>query len=222
MFSPRPRGAGAVMSGRIEPRDSLDLFCTPPWATRALLHFLADRGLVNRRMYAWEPAAGLGHMARVLDERFHTVFTSDVHDYGFDLDFVGSFVGEGPDVVRDISPMLIDWIITNPPFNLACEFAERAIDLANTALLVRSVWAEGVDRYRRIFENYKPSYIAQFSERVPMVKGRWDPTATTATSYAWFIWVKEALNPKLDTKFVWIPPGSRERFTLPTDVRDFA
>lgn len=220
MTSLRPRGAGAVMSGRIEPLDSLDLFCTPPWGTRALMHLLEERGLLNPRMDVWEPAAGLGHMARVLDEQFFTVFTSDVHDYGFVLDNVGSFIGEG-----DVAPGFenADWIITNPPFNLACEFAERAIPLANTALLVRSVWAEGGDRYRRIFKPFPPSYIAQFSERVPMVKGRWDPTATTATSYAWFIWVKEdALNPKLDTKFVWIPPGSRERFTLDTDVREFA
>jgi hypothetical protein len=30
--------------------------------------------------------------------------------------------------------------------------------------------------------------IAQFAERVPMTKCRWDPEADTATSYAWFVW----------------------------------
>jgi hypothetical protein len=64
---------------------------------------------------------------------------------------VGSFVGCGPDVAT--VPSVPDWIITNPPFNLACEFALRAISIAHAgvALLVRSAWSEGGDRYRDLF-----------------------------------------------------------------------
>jgi hypothetical protein len=217
----RPKGGSAVMAGRIDPLDSLDFFCTPPWATRALLYdVLVPRGLAQKWMNVWEPAAGEGHMSRVLAEYFQRTYASDVHDYGCGH-FIGSFVGQGPDVIDNFGT---DWIITNPPFNLAVEFTERALNGCSTsvALLVRSVWAEGADRYERLFRHQPPSYIAQFCERVPMVKGRWDPEASTATSYAWFVWVKEAISTKIYTKFIWIPPGARQRHTKPDDVARFA
>jgi hypothetical protein len=172
-------------------------------------------------MHVWEPAAGEGHMSRVLAEFFQRTYASDVHDYGRGH-FIGSFVGQGPDVIDDLGA---DWIITNPPFNLAVEFAERVLNECSTgvacALLVRSVWAEGADRYGRLFRDQPPTHIAQFSERVPMVKGRWDPEATTATSYAWFIWHHPERASK-HTQFLWIPPGARQRHTKPDDVARFA
>lgn len=33
-----------------------------------------------------------------------------------------------------------------------------------------------------------PSVVAPFVERVPMCLGGYDPDASTATDYAWFIW----------------------------------
>jgi hypothetical protein len=45
--------------------------------------------------------------------------------------------------------------------------------------------------------------FAQFVERVPMVKGRLDRKATTATGYAWFVW--EHGHAK-SAQLVWIPP----------------
>jgi hypothetical protein len=219
MNAPVPKGAQSVMAARREPADSLDFFPTPLWATRALIEdVLRPRDMMRDWMHAWESAAGEGHMAEVLTESFKIVYASDVHDYGRGYR-VGSFVGQGLDVIDDIAA---DWIITNPPFNLAVQFAERAIREAyvGTALLVRSCWAEGADRYRLLFKNHPPTHIAQFCERVPMVKGRWDPTASTATSYAWFIWYRPAVNG--DTKFLWITPGARERWQRHEDIARFA
>jgi hypothetical protein len=81
-------------------------------------------------------------------------------------------------------------IITNPPFNHAGEFTLRAPDLASVgvAMLVRTTWIEGIGRYESIFRDRPPTLYAPFVERVPMVKGRWDPAASTATSYAWACW----------------------------------
>ena len=159
-------------------------------------------------------------MASVLTETFPLVFASDVHDYGRIEQRVGSFVGDGLDVIEapDRKP---DWIITNPPFNLAVEFAERALLEARVgvALLVRTSWLEGADRYRRLFSKRRPATVAQFCERVPMVKGRWDPAASTATSYAWVVWLVAVHTP---TRLVWIPPGCRQRLTRPDDVARFA
>lgn len=213
----RPSGFTAVMANRRELPDALDFFPTPPWATRALCErVLFERAQWPLPLSVWEPAAGEGHMAEVLREYFADVRASDVFDYGRGYE-VGSFVGSGPDVAAATN---VDWIITNPPFNLACDFALRAIGIARigVALLVRSVWAEGAERYRALFSRYAPSAIAQFSERVPMVKGRWDPNASTATGYAWFVW---RLPTSGDTRFLWIPPGQRTALVRAADRERF-
>jgi hypothetical protein len=213
----RPADHRAVMASRSEPPDSLDFFPTPPWATRALLECVV--GTMPRMCCCWEPAAGEGHMAAVLGEVFAEVWRTDVHDYG-GLHRVGSFVGEGPDVIE--APIVQPhWIITNPPFNLAVEFAERALIEAQigVALLVRTSWLEGGERYRRLFRDRPPAMVAQFSERVPMVKGRWDPAASTATSYCWVVWHVGCVR---QTRLMWIPPGCRERLTKPGDVERWA
>jgi hypothetical protein len=67
----------AVMAQRGEPRDSLDDFPTPPWATRALCEKLIGAGHDLTGMSEWEPARGQGYMARPLAEYFGTVYASD-------------------------------------------------------------------------------------------------------------------------------------------------
>lgn len=200
--------SSAVMQQRAEPHDSLDFFPTPPWATRALCEVLGEASDLRAKT-CWEPACGQGHMARPLAEYFETVFASDVHPYGTGqrLDFLFPF--EGP---------RFDWIITNPPFRLAMEFAHAALDRARegVALLVRSAFLEGGDRYRSLFSKRPPRLVLQYAERVPMQKGRCDGTETTATSYCWLVW---AAGPSLHlrpcpadvTRLAWIPP-CRKRF----------
>jgi hypothetical protein len=118
-------------------------------------------------------------------------------------------------------PFRPDWIITNPPFNGAWHFAKRALlEARGVALLVRSNWAEGGERYEQIFRDKPPTVIAQFCERVPMVKGRWDPEASTATSYAWFVW--DGTETTLRTSFIWIPPGQRVALEHLNDRTRFA
>jgi len=214
------------MASRSEPPASLDYFPTPPWATRALVECVLgdDPALQLDGKVVWEPAAGEGHMAQVLAEYAGLVVHSDVHDYGIGSQ-IGSFVGEGPDVIgrgARCESVAADWIITNPPFNLALDFAERAlIDAPNVALLVRTSWLEGGERYTRLFSKTPPNIIAQFSERVPMTKGRWNPDASTATAYAWLVWSRR-IGVNEGTIFSWIPPGQRQRLTKPNDVERFA
>lgn len=212
----RPNGARAVMASRVEPIESLEYFPTPPWATRALLrHVIAGAGGV-----AWEPATGGGHMATVLEETFATVHRSDVHDYGSRLDAVGSFVGCGPDVVPTPRPRP-DWVITNPPFNLAVDFAHRGLREARNgvALLLRLQWLEGLERWETVFKPLPPSIVAPFVERVNLAKGVWDPDGGTATAYAWFVWIKSrAAN---ETVLRWIPPGCRIALEARDDRRRF-
>jgi hypothetical protein len=187
----------AVMAQRIEAQDSLDDFPTPPWATRALIeHVLGGKERVKSQV-CLEPACGAGHMAKVLSEYFGKVQAADIHPHGYgDVhDFLGT-----PHETNSF-----DWVITNPPFRLGEDFTSLALKLARrgVAMLTRTVFIESVGRYDRLFSVNPPSHFAQFTERVPMVKGRLDRRASTATGYCWLVWNKESSG---GTQLVWIPP----------------
>lgn len=220
----RAGGSTAVMARRVEAKDSLDDFPTPPWGTRALCERLAqfDAPLDLKDQIVWEPCANRRIMADPLGEYFERVVATDVHDYGYPLDAIGSFVGDGGldlDVVRWPLDRRPDWIITNPPFNLAMEVALRAIGEARegAAVLVRTAWLEGEARFVKLFSRHRPTVVSIFSERLPMVRGRWDPAADSATSYAWVIWNHRS--PR--QPFEWFEPGTRDRLTRPTDAGVF-
>jgi hypothetical protein len=99
-------------------------------------------------------------------------------------------------------------VITNPPFRLAKSFVLESLRVARAgvAILARTVFLESADRYTAIFRDNPPTIFAQFVERVPMIKGRLDSSATTATSYAWFVWDKHDRGACPRT---WIPPCRR-------------
>jgi hypothetical protein len=197
--------SNAVMASRIEPHDSLDDFPTPPWATRALIEYVlmpalspsdAEAMLMLRTMSVLEPAANRGHMAKPLAEYFGVVLASDIFDYGVGFERADFLFGK---------PKPAEWVITNPPFRLAEQFIDRSFDAPGwqgTAVIVRSAFLETVGRYDTLFRNNPPSIIAQFSERVPMVKGRLTAEGSTATAYCWLVWQRGGPNPR----FVWIPP----------------
>jgi hypothetical protein len=218
--------------------DTLDYFPTPPWAARA-------GGELIRRLdppsddpdddrWAWEPACGGGHMAHGLKDYFAAVHATDIHDYGWPgrhgdpLDFLSAEA----DAVDEA-----DWIVTNPPFIHGEAFLRAAYRRARrgVALLLRSVFREGGAR-ARMFAELPLTANAQFAERVPMVKGRWDPEASSATAYSWFIWIKPGLghwseplladiraatgDPCAALDLI-IPPGTKARLSRPDDVRLF-
>lgn len=199
------------MSQRVEPHDSLDYFPTPPWATRALCEWLGLRQ--PNPWLCWEPACGQDHMVRTLGEYFNEVIGTDVHDYGHESvhDFLMPFV---PQIVAARPGP--HWVITNPPFRLATEFVQRGLQVAGhgVAMLCRSVFLESGQRYRDLFSKTPPSDVLIFCERVPMLKGRLDPKASSATSYAWFVWRKSAPS---GTHLHWIQPGTRKRLERESD-----
>lgn len=209
----------AVVHRRTDPADSLDYFPTPPWAVRAFVECVLIEALAFRdldRASVLEPACGEGHMAVALGEYFGTVHAADVFSYGF---------GAVRDFLDEAEHPAADWVITNPPYNKALQFALTALDhpaaraSVGVALLVRTAWIAGQGRWRMLFERRRPHLVAQYAERVPMHKGRWLPSGTTATDYCWVVWLQEAREP--DTRLVWIPPGYRKALTLGSDFDRF-
>lgn len=214
-----PMGNTAVMAGRQATEvGDLDYFPTPPWAARAGAEII--RAVDPGRWTAWEPACGEGHLAHGLADYFSSVAATDVHDYGFGdvLDFLapdGWIPATPSDAQRP------DWIITNPPFKLGEAFVRRAYSIARrgVAMLLRLQFIEGNRRHALFAADCPLTVLAPFCERVPMVKGRWDPEASSATAYAWFIFQKDG--PVANATVRLIPPGTKERLTRPGDLARF-
>jgi hypothetical protein len=199
------------MAQRHEGSESLDDFPTPPWATRAFLESVLGGKDELQNLVCLEPACNRGHMVRPLNEYFSEVQASDIHDYGHGQ--VSDFLSSG----RESGS--VDWVITNPPFKAAEKFAIEGLRVARlgVAMLVRTVFIESVGRYERLFTQHPPAKFAQYVERVPMVKGRLDKKASTATGYGWVVWHKQ--NNSIETALNWIPP-SRKRYEFANDYED--
>ena len=189
----------------------LDFFASPPWSTRAGAELLT--GLAPAARLVWEPACGDGIMAQCLEEYFD-VYASDIEPqgYGNKLDFL-----EMPAtfIVRP------DWVVTNPPFARAADFVRTGLQLATigVAVLCRLSFLESAERAALHFGSTRLSVLAPFCERVPMQLGPWNPRASTATAYAWFVYMHK---PRAAWPIIKpILPGTKLRLSMPEDVRRF-
>jgi hypothetical protein len=200
VISLKPKGGYSVMAQRVDSKALPDDFPTPPWATRALI----ERALPGRIWRALsdqaclEPACGRGYMAAALRPYFRTVDSADAHDYGYGT--IQDFL-----TVRH-KPDSYDWVITNPPFKHAEEFALRALDVARVgvAVFARVQFLEGQGRYVRLLKPMPPTICSPFVERVPIFRGRLGggKKDSTATAYAWFIWEKERIGDERRYKLI--------------------
>lgn len=159
-----------------------DFYPTPREAVLGLL--AAEGGLIPKGLI-WEPACGDGAIVNVLRECGHSVTASDIIDRGCPgagtLDFLSS---KG------------NWqanaIITNPPFKLAREFVDRALEYSPyVAFLLRLAFLEGAAR-KPWFENGPLARVHVSSRRLPMMhrNGWTGPKSTSAVCHAWFVWDK--------------------------------
>ncbi len=216
-----PRAVMASMAHRLTPADDPDFFPTPPWAARALGHRI--KGLDPQAVSAYDPACGANHMAHGLTDAFETVYASDLCVYG-DHHFVHDFIGADP------SPVVADWIITNPPFGDALPaFIRRAYAEARrgVAMLVRAGVLEGQERYRLLYEECPYTLFCPFSERVPIHRGRWEPDGSSAAFYGVFIWFKDRV--EHERRMAWVDgqrlppimpfaPGQESRWSRASDA----
>lgn len=210
----------------------LNFFPTPPWAARAggeLIRALDP----HPRKSVWEPACGEGHMARALiDHReacgIDMLVASDVHSYGYGSVFDFTDLGREPPFGR------VDWVVTNPPFSKSKEFVDRGLRNARrgVAMLCRLAFVESVGRFPLM---QRMAVMAPFAERVPMQLGSWDPDLSSATAYAWFVWMQDdavetsPLGGAIDVArgqganlIRIIPPGTCARLTRADDRQQFA
>ncbi len=150
-------------------RVAFDQYETPAWATRALVPHIPERVRT-----IWEPACGSGKMVDEL-RRNHIVTASDIQTGSNFLDEVHCCG---------------DAIITNPPYSIAQEFIEHALELTMpesgfVAMLLRCDFDHAKTR-RHLFANH-----AAFAKKLVLTKRiRWieDSKGSPSFNHAWFIW----------------------------------
>jgi len=161
-------------------RKERDLYETPPWVTLALIPHINDRLRPGAKVY--EPAAGSGKMLRVLA------------DVGYMMD--ADDISEGRDFL-ECEQKTFDAIITNPPYELAREFIERAIYLTAArdglvAMLLRTDYDHATGR-RHLFGD-----CPIFAKKVVLTKRiKWfeDSKGQPSFNHAWFVWDRKHSGP---------------------------
>jgi hypothetical protein len=217
----KPADHRAVMASRLPAADETDFYPTPPWGARAGGELIRRFDPFGGRCW-WEPACGALHMAHGLRDYAPQLVISDAYRYGGGYPLY-DFRSEAP------PPFSADWVATNPPFLDIEVFIRRAYARATrgVALLMRAALLETVGRYSLLYRDCPLTAFAPFSERLPMHKGRYEDDGSTATFYAWFIWLKPVLRPRRfmarigDTYYpatVPIPPGTKARLYRPSDA----
>ena len=170
---------GNLRAPLVERKD--DLYETPAVAVRALVRSeTLPRGI-------WEPCCGSGNIVKVLRDRGHSVWATDLVDYGCQdsesrLDFLM--------VSRNYMPS-VDAIVTNPPFKLAANFVAHALTLGipKVIMLLRLAFLES-ERRCDILDSGKLARVHVFRKRIPMMhRAGWEGRkANSGMAFAWFVW----------------------------------
>jgi hypothetical protein len=191
----KPNVAGTGHASLSERRN--DLYETPPVAVHALLRVETLPDVI------WEPACGPGSIVKVLRSAGYRVFASDLVNYGCpDSD-------SGVDFLMERSlPYGVEAVVTNPPFKLGDEFVSRALALGirKVAMLLRIQFIES-ERRSSILDSGSLARVYPFANRLPMMhRAGWDgPKATSAMSFAWFVWQAEHRGPTVLRRISWEP-----------------
>ena len=178
-----------------------DFYATPFWATEALLNAVSVKGSIL------EPAAGQGHIAKVLKERLpeSEVVATDLVEredrFGVGIvpgiDFLA--LGYQQDLFGNgnfLYGKRFDNVITNPPFSKAIEFVNTALEIANDKVMMflKIQFLESQER-KAFLQNSPLKYIYVFSNRVSVLNNgeetdengkKW----SSLMCFAWFIWEK--------------------------------
>lgn len=168
-------------------REINDFYATDPHALEIFLDKLEDDN-IKLHKGIWECACGQGHLSEVLKKRGHEVYSTDIIDRGYGDELI-DFLNENyfpDDLMADI--------LTNPPYNFAQEFVEKALDRQfkgfYTIMFLKIQFLEGQAR-KKLFEKYPPRYIYVNSKRqLCAMNGDFDKYKTSAICYCWFIWEK--------------------------------
>lgn len=167
-------------------RTPLDQYPTPEWQTKALLRRVPITGTVL------EPCSGDRYLSKVIARTIERpVITNDIdpkydanHHLDATLPFLWSAVGN------------VDWVVTNPPFNVAMEILQRSYECARlgVAFLLRLSFLEPTEESKRGDVTYpeRSEWLAAHPPAKLIVLPRWKYNAeskgTDSCTTAWMVW----------------------------------
>ncbi len=165
-----------------EIRHKDDYYATEPKAVELLLE------VEDFNPTIWECACGEGHMAEVLKKHGYKVISSDLIDRGYGIG--------GVDFLKCKDIVGAD-IVTNPPYKIAKEFVQHALDIVDNghkvAMFLKLTFLESKKR-RELFDKYPPKVIYVSSSRLQCAKNgdfeTYKKGTGTAIAYAWYVWEK--------------------------------
>ncbi len=173
-------------------RDSRkDIILTSPWSVQQLLKVEQFSGV------GWEPASGTGNISKCFTP---PLMSSDVSTE----DWV--YGEKGVDFLK--TNREVDFIVTNPPFSSALEFAIHSLECATkVAFLLRVQFLDSLKR-RRFFDTSPPMRVHIFSKKSGLCyyhsshPNYSDKPVGGLQTLAWFVWEKGfSGKPTLD----WLP-----------------
>ena len=162
-----------------EEREPYDYYATDPKAVDYLLkHETFDHNI-------WECACGEGNISKRLEKYGYNVKSTDLVYRNFGEKESVNFLMQYEKFDGDI--------ITNPPFKIALEFIQKALELSKrkVAMFVKLQFLETQKRYKELFLKNPPSKIYIFVKRMKCFKNNEQTTYGSAISFCWIVWDKE-------------------------------
>lgn len=153
-----------------------DFYATNPDA----INLLFDVEKVSKKVL--EPACGMGHLSKRMEELGHKVYSYDLVDRGYGI--------AGKDFLK-MNKMFPGDIVTNPPFSLALEFIKKSLAItypgSKCCFFLKVQFLEGSNR-RKFFEEQPPKTIYVLSKRMACGKDGIFNSKGGAIAYAWWVW----------------------------------
>lgn len=196
----RPKNMNVVRVTNYD--DHNDDFPTPPWAVRAFLTYVTK---IPRGSTVLEPACGRRHMEVAFKEFGLKTLNYDKNRYG-----AGHKIA---DYTNGDAYPAHDFVITNPPYKQANQFALRALKEAEygVGLLLRTIWMESVTRHDQLFGVTPPTTVAVFSRRMQAAQGKLVRNGGAMMSHSWFWWDKTKPARPGQTRLMWLPPDAQSK-----------
>ena len=184
---------GMKTANSVNEREQDDFYATDPKALQKLI----DRCSVwlqriwistcEHKEIVWECACGDGNLAKCLMHNGLIVHASDLKDRHFGCPDVDFLQEKG-------TPNGCKIILTNPPYSLATEFIEHALDILSDGGLyiafMNLTYLHGINRYIRVYSKGTLREVYVFSGRIECWKNGIQSRSGNMVNYAWFVFQK--------------------------------
>lgn len=133
-----------------------------------------------------EPCCGNGHIAKVFKEKGYSVTCKDLIQRNYPLDGTWDFLNQNEKFDGDI--------VTNPPYEKACECVEKSLDMIpegrKVVMLLKLTFLESKKR-KNLFDTKQLKTVYVFRNRTGCARnGDEKKFVSGAVCYCWYEWEK--------------------------------